>query len=51
MRHHIPQGDLSDEEFTRYIGFIGKSMGATVEMSRDLHRLFPDIVPTELKSN
>lgn len=49
MRHHIPEGDLSDDEFKKYVQFIGKSMGPTVEMSNDLYRLFPDIIPKELK--
>jgi len=51
MRHHIPSGDLSDEEFKQYVQFIGKSMGETVKLSRRLHKQFPDIIPDELKSD
>jgi hypothetical protein len=50
MRHHIPSGDISDEEFKKYVHSIGKSMGGTIEFSNDLYRLFPDIMPDELKS-
>jgi hypothetical protein len=50
MRHHIPSGDLSDEEFKKYVHFIGKSMYGTIEFSNELYRLFPDIMPDELKS-
>jgi hypothetical protein len=50
MRHHVSRGTLSEEEFTRYVQFIGNSMGGTVEFSRDLYRLFPDIEPEELKT-
>jgi hypothetical protein len=49
MRHHIPNGDISDEEFKKYVHFIGKSMYGTIEFSNDLYRLFPDITPDELK--
>lgn len=49
MRHHISSGDLSDEEFKKYIHFIGKSMYGTIEFSNDLSRLFPNITPDELK--
>jgi hypothetical protein len=51
MRDHVSHGDLSDEEFKRYVEFIGKSMGETVKMSRRLHEEFPDIIPVELKSD
>ncbi len=50
MRHHIQNGDISDEEFKKYVHFIGKSMHGTIELSNDLYRLFPDIVPDKLKS-
>jgi len=49
MRHHIPSGDLSDEEFRKYVHFIGKSLHGTVEFSNELYRAFPDITPDELK--
>jgi hypothetical protein len=50
MRHHISSGDISDEEFKKYVNFIGKSMHGTIEPSNDLYRLFPDIMPDEFKS-
>ena len=49
MRHHIANGDLSDEEFKKYVHFVGKSMVGTIEFSNELYRLFPDITPDELK--
>ena len=49
MRDHIPNGDVSDEEFKKYVHFIGKSMYGTIEFSNDLYRRFPDITPDELK--
>jgi hypothetical protein len=49
MRHHIQNGDISDEEFKKYVHFIGKSLVGTIEFSNDLYRLFPDITPDELK--
>ena len=49
MRHHIQNGDISDEEFKKYVHFIGKGMHGTIEFSNDLYRLFPDIMPDELK--
>ncbi|HEV3111335.1 MAG TPA: hypothetical protein VGY99_12655 [Candidatus Binataceae bacterium] len=51
MRHHVPVGDLSDEEFKKYVQFIGRSMGETVKISDRLYKEFPDIVPRELKSD
>jgi len=50
MRHHIPRGNISEEEFKKYVQFIGGSMSETVKLSRDLYRLFPDIEPEELKT-
>jgi hypothetical protein len=50
MRHHISSGDLSDEEFKRYVHFVGKSLAGTIEFSNELYRMFPDITPDELKS-
>ncbi len=49
MRHHMQHGDISDEEFKKYVHFIGKSLVGTIEFSNDLYRLFPDITPDELK--
>jgi hypothetical protein len=37
--------NLSDEEFKKYVSFIGESMGGTVKLSRRLYDEFPDIVP------
>jgi hypothetical protein len=42
-------GDLSEEEFKKYVHFIGMSMYGTIEFSTELYRLFPDITPDELK--
>ena len=49
MRRHVPKGDLSEEEFKKYVHFIGMSMYGTIEFSTELYRLFPDITPEELK--
>jgi hypothetical protein len=49
MRRHVPKGDLSEEEFKKYVHFIGMAMYGTIEFSTELYRLFPDIVPDELK--
>jgi hypothetical protein len=49
MRHHVSTGDLSDEDFKKYVQYIGKSMYGTIEFSNDLYRRFPDIAPDELK--
>jgi hypothetical protein len=43
--------NLSDEEFKKYVSFIGESMGGTVKLSTRLYEEFPDIVPDELKSD
>ena len=43
--------NLSDEEFKKYVSFIGESMGGTVKLSRRLYDEFSDIVPDELKSD
>jgi hypothetical protein len=48
MRDHKLRGDLSDEEFKKYVQFIGRSTGETIQISDDLYRQFPDIVPDEL---
>ena len=50
MRHHIARGDLTEEEFKKYIQFIGKTLYTTIEFSEELYRLHPDIMPDELKS-
>src|ERR1035437_4588817 len=38
MRRHVPKGDLSEEEFKKYVHFIGMSMYGTVEFSTELYR-------------
>jgi hypothetical protein len=48
MRDHKLRGDLTDEEFKKYVQFIGKTMGETIKMSNDLYAQFPDITPDEL---
>ena len=48
MRDHKLRGDLTDEEFKKYVQFIGKTMVETIKMSNDLYDLFPDITPDEL---
>ena len=48
MRDHKLRGDLTDEEFKKYVQFIGKSMGETIKISNDLYAQFPDITPDEL---
>jgi len=49
MKNHVSRKDLTQEELTKYLLPIGKSMGATIELSRMLYELFPNIVPDELK--
>ena len=48
MRDHKLRGDLSDEEFKKYVHLIGRSMGETVKMSDHLYRRFPNVKPDEL---
>jgi len=48
MRDHKLRGDLSDEEFKKYVYFIGRTMAETIKMSNDLYAQFPDITPDEL---
>jgi hypothetical protein len=50
MRVHKLRGDLTDEEFKKYVQFIGTTMGETIKMSSDLYAQFPDITPDELTS-
>jgi hypothetical protein len=51
MRQHIECGDLSEDEFKKYVEHIGKSMAETIKISNALYAKFPDIVPDELKSD
>jgi hypothetical protein len=41
--------NLSEAEYNKYIYLIGTSMAKTVQISNDLHRAFPDIVPEEFR--
>ena len=50
MKNNVPRGNLTDEEFHSYAVAIGRCMAETIKISNDLHGLFPDIVPDELKS-
>jgi len=50
-KNHISSGDLTEEEYKRYVQLIGKSMGETIKMSRALYAELPDIEPDELKSD
>jgi hypothetical protein len=49
MVAHYMKNNLTDEEYKSYITHIGRSMGETIEISNDLHRICPDIIPDELK--
>jgi hypothetical protein len=50
MEDNVSRDNLTEEEYQKYVVFIGTSMGETVKLSRRLHEAFPDIVPDELKS-
>lgn len=50
MRNSVGKGAISEEDFKRLVQYIGRSMGETVKMSNELYRLFPDIIPEELKN-
>ena len=49
MRNNVPRGNLTDEEFSKYAAGIGRCMADIILVSNELHKLFPDIVPDELK--
>jgi hypothetical protein len=49
MVAHYMKNNLSDEEYRSYITHIGAAMAETIDISNDLHRIYPDIVPDELK--
>ncbi len=51
MKHHAGKGPISKREFKELVEPIGKSMGATIELSNKLYQLFPDIIPDELKDD
>ena len=46
---HYMKSNLSSQEFSERILFIGNAMGALYELSTSLHAIFPDIVPKELQ--
>jgi hypothetical protein len=48
MRDHKLRGDLTDEEFKKYVPSIGRCMGETIKISNELYAQFPDITPDEL---
>ena len=50
LKSNVPRGNLTDEEFRRYAVAVGRCMTETIMISNELHKLFPDIVPDELKS-
>ena len=50
LRHHVPLGDLSEEEFRKYCQLIGKSMYGTIEFSKELYGQYPNITSGDLKS-
>ena len=50
MNNNVPRGNLTDEEFQRYAVAVGRCMAETIKISNELHSLFPDIVPDDLKS-
>jgi hypothetical protein len=49
MVAYYMKNNLSEDEFRKYIGFIGSSMAELIEISNDLHSKYPDIIPDELK--
>ena len=46
---HYMKNNLSKEEFKKFVGSIGGAMGETIDVSNELYKIFPDIVPKELK--
>jgi hypothetical protein len=45
---HYIKNNVPPDEFTTLVRLIGKSMGATIEISSSLHSRFPDIIPKEM---
>ena len=46
---HYMKNNLSKEDFKNFVGSIGGAMGETIEISNALYKLFPEIVPRELR--
>jgi len=51
MKNNVPRGNLTEEEFKGFAVAVGRCMTETIIISNELHKLFPDIVPDELKSD
>jgi hypothetical protein len=51
MQHHIPAGNITEEEYKRFVNYIGKSILETIHFSDELYKMFPDIRPDELKAD
>jgi hypothetical protein len=51
MSNNVARGNISAEERHKYLGLIGQCLVDTINFSNDLYRMFPDIVPDELKSD
>ena len=49
MKNNVAKGAISEDEFKKFAQLIGRSMAETIKISNELHRLFPDITPDELK--
>lgn len=49
MKNNIERGNISQEEFKTYLSYLGKAMTETIEMSNELHAVFPDIIPDEVR--
>jgi hypothetical protein len=46
---HYMKNNLSPDEYSRLVQFIGQSMAGLFDLSSFLHSEFPDIVPKELQ--
>jgi hypothetical protein len=49
MIAHYMKANLSEEDFVKYRSNIAKGMAEIFEISSDLHKAYPDMVPDELK--
>jgi hypothetical protein len=47
---HYVKNNCTDAEFKRIARQIGATMGETIDISNDLYKEHPDIVPRELQS-
>jgi hypothetical protein len=41
--------NLTEREYAKYVQRIASGMTETVKLSNELHRVFPDIVPAEVR--